>query len=88
MDITKLSETKLRALQDKRYAATCDMTKRLIAAGHGLKTGRDLREMAKSGTDPLLLEYVAVTDAFYETIEEIDSRKRWHGSLKPIKRSA
>ncbi|MPZ19548.1 MAG: hypothetical protein GEV06_16755 [Luteitalea sp.] len=83
-DLTKLSAAKLQALYDKRYAAVSANCTALIEAGFGNMRGSEIRAM----DHPLAGEHRRVNDSFYEVVAEQDARKRWHGSLKPIKRVA
>jgi hypothetical protein len=82
-DITKLSAAKLQALYDKRSAACSVNCSKLIDAGRGMERPTEIR----TKTDALSLEYVALAEAFYAVVAEMDARKRYHGSLKPIKPS-
>lgn len=83
-DLSKLSEAKLQALYAKRNAAHSANIKALIAVGRGMERPNEI----SLKTDPLSLEYVRLNTAFYEVVAEMDARKRWHGSLKPIMRAA
>jgi hypothetical protein len=86
MDITKLSERKLQELYDKRQARCSINCTALINAGRGMERGNEIYAKGVTGTDPLSIEYKESTDAVRVVIDEMNARKRWHGSLKPIKR--
>jgi hypothetical protein len=87
VDVTKLSAAKLQALYDKRQAACSANCTALINAGRGMERGGEIYAKGKAGADPLSIEYVETTDAVREVIDEQEARKRWHGSLKPIRRA-
>lgn len=85
-DLSKLSAAKLQALYDKREAACSANCTALIAAGRGMERGNETRaKAALPDADALSLEYIKVRDACAEVVSEMDYRKRWHGSLKPVK---
>lgn len=86
MDITKLSAAKIEALYEKRQKACSINCTALINAGRGMERGSEIYAKGIAGADPLSIEYVKLSDAFQEVVREMDARKRWHGSLKPIKR--
>lgn len=79
MSESELVKAEARAAVKDR--ATCQA---LINAGFGNIRMSELREM----DNPLARAHIAAWDARYVFIVEMESRKRWHGSLKPIKRSA
>ena len=86
-DLAKISASKLEALYAKRQAACSVNCTALINAGRGMERGSAIYAKGVAGADPLSVEYVTLTDAVRVVIDEMESRKRWHGSLKPIKRS-
>lgn len=51
-----------------------------------MERGNEIYAKGVAGVDLLSIDYVKVTDAVRLVIDEQDARKRWHGSLKPIKR--
>lgn len=87
-DITTLSARKLEALYDKRQAACSLNCTALINAGRGMERGNEIYAKGVAGADPLSVEYVALSNAVQLVIAEMDARKRYHGSLAPIKRRA
>lgn len=86
VDVTKLSERKLRELYEKLSAESSAICTRLIAAGFGLERGSETRRRALETGDTLAVEYVDINDRLYAAAEEQAARRRYHGSLKPIKR--
>lgn len=88
VDVTKLSAAKIEALYAKRSEAASVNCRALINAGRGMERGNEIYAKGKAGADPLSVEYARLTDALQEVIAEMEARKRWHGRLKPIKRSA
>lgn len=87
-DLSKISAAKLDALYEKRQADCSANCTALINAGRGMERGSEIYAKGVAGADPLSIEYVRVTDAVREVINEQDARKRWHGSHKPIRRGA
>ena len=85
-DYTKLSEAPLRAAYEKALVKTSAINSKLTAAGYGNERGSETRARARSTNDPLAVSYVNEMDTFQNIVDEMESRKRWHGSLKPIKR--
>lgn len=73
-----------RAAWDAEENAACGA---LIAAGRGHEKGGQTREAAKAG-DPLAARWATARDAAMAAWSEIQTRRRWHGSDKPIKRPA
>lgn len=90
VDLTTLSAPKLSLLISKVSKARGVMIDRVIAAGMGAMTGRDIREFAKGSSMlanvNLAREYVKVADEFHAVMNESDARKRYHGGKGPIKR--
>lgn len=82
-DLSRLSAAALNALRDKTCERAHNANRALIAAGRGNETGQETRGMC----DPLALEYIASHDEFNAINGEIDARRRWHGSDKPIRKS-
>ena len=87
-DLTKLSAATLEKLYNKRQAACSANCTALISAGRGMERGNDVYAKGKAGADPLSVEYAQLTDAVQTVVAEMEMRKRWHGSLKPIKRAS
>ena len=88
VDLAKLSARQIEALYAKRQAACSANCTALINAGRGMEKGNEIYAKGKACEDILSVEYVACTDAVQLVIVEMESRKRWHGSLKPIRRKA
>lgn len=88
LDLTKLSARKIEALYTKRQAACSVNCTALINAGRGMERGGEIYAKGKTGADPLSIEYVRLTDDVRAVIDEIESRKRYGGDLRPIKRAA
>lgn len=86
VDINKLSAAKLEALYAKRQAACSVNCSALINAGRGMERGNEIYAKGKANADALSIEYVTLTDATQQVIFEMEARKRYHGTLKPIKR--
>lgn len=84
-DVAKLSAAKLSALYDKRQAACSVNCTALINAGRGSERGNEIYAKGVASADALSIEYVKLTDAVRIVIDEMDARKRWHGSLQPIR---
>lgn len=84
-DLSKLSAAKIEALYNKRQAACSVNCTALINAGRGMERGNEIRAKGIAGADALSVEYVALSNAVQLVVAEMESRKRWHGSLKPIK---
>jgi hypothetical protein len=87
MDLERMSGPKLMALHERRGAVVSDLTRELIAAGFGQERGSETRERAKAG-DPLAQRWVEAQDSVQAIYDELDARRRYHGSNKPIKRRA
>lgn len=84
-DVTKLSARKLQEIYDKRQAVSSANCSALIAAGRGMERGSEIYAKGVAGVDPLSIEYVEITDKLREVIDEMEVRKRWGGTLKPIR---
>jgi len=86
MNISKLSAAKIEVLYEKRQKACSVNCTALINAGRGMERGSEIYAKGKAGVDTLSIEYVKLSAAFQEVVQEMEARKRWHGNLKPIKR--
>jgi len=86
VDVTKISARQLEALYAKRQAKCSANCNALINAGRGMERGNEIYAKGKASADALSIEYVALTDSIREVTDEMAARKRWHGSLKPIRR--
>lgn len=87
-DLAKLSAAKLRAEIDKRESTHSALLDETIAAGYGAYTGRQIRDIIRANPWPLLVEHIAACDARDAANAELDARRRYHGSDKPIRRPA
>jgi len=81
--IETLSASKLEALYAKRDAVCSEINRAFIDAGRGMEKLGDILKMS----DSLAVRYQEAHKAFMEVVGEKEARKRWHGSLKPIKKS-
>lgn len=88
VDVVKLSERAIQALYDKRQAACSINCTALINAGRGMERGNEIYAKGVAGGDQLSIEYRRLSDAVQEVIREMDARRRYHGSLRPLKRRA
>lgn len=86
-NLEKLSANKLAAEIEKRRQANSIGLKALIAAGYGNLTGSELDSMVEDGTaSQLVIDARKASLAYAESLWELDARRRYHGSDKPIKR--
>jgi hypothetical protein len=90
-DLETLSARKLQeviARRNKRWGETLDAT---IAAGMGDARYSDMVEYAKGSSllarTRLARDYLNASLDYTAAHDELDARKRYHGSDKPIKRS-
>jgi len=86
MDITKLSAARLESELAKRFAASSEATKDLVAAGFGEVKINDLRAMPNKPS--CIVAFFKAHDSEMEAYAEERARRIYSGSLKPIKRSA
>lgn len=90
-DLTKLSAKKLHELIAKRDTARGAALDATIAAGMGMMKHSDI--VALAAGDALLenvriaREYLSTRATWLEAVEELDSRRTYHGGDKPIKRT-
>lgn len=82
--LSEISAAQLEARIAKAQAESSRITRAFIDAGRGFERPREI-EMQ---TDPLSLEYRANAAILYPLYEEEAARKRYHGSLRPIRRKA
>ena len=94
MNIETLSARKLNDLYNKRFRDDAAQSQVCIAAGMGNWTPRQ-RDEALRGQSPATDEQLAIcrdwlasSVAFMEVCHELDRRKHYHGSHKPIRRAA
>lgn len=81
------SASRLKVYQTAWDAEEDAACKALIAAGRGHEKGGQTREAAGAG-DPLAMRWATARDAAMAAWSEMQTRRRWHGSDKPIKRPA
>ncbi len=102
MDLTKLSGGKLEALINKRNEADYAVTREACQLGLGQVDGLAMRRFAVGAetdqdrrlllSDPSLdvngfaRRCIAAWDSAREARDEMDARRRYHGSTRPIKR--
>lgn len=79
-----MSATEIQKAYDAASAKISAMCDEFISAGRGHERPVDIRKM----TDPLAMSHNAIYAAFDAIVSERDDRKRYHGSLKPIRRAA
>lgn len=91
-DLETLSAKKLHeviARRDKRLRETLDAT---IAAGMGSLRYSEVVDLAKGSSllskTKIALDYLNARRDWQVACDELDSRKRWGGTDKPIKRRA
>lgn len=87
-DLATLSSRKLEALYAKLQAKCSLNCTALINAGRGMERGNEIYAKGAAGIDQLSIEYVKHSDAVQIVIAEMEARKRYHGTLRPIKRHA
>lgn len=87
-DLTALSAAKIQALYDKRQAACSINCTALLNTGRGMERGGEIYTKGIAKADQLSIDYVELTDAVQAVILEMELRKRYHGTLKPIRRPA
>lgn len=89
--LSKLSGPKLQALiveRNRAWGLALDAT---IASGMGHMRGSEIHTLAQEG-DTLLhrvrvaREYVTTRALWLEAMDELDARRAYHGSDKPIKK--
>lgn len=93
-NLSELSATKLQALYDQRFEADSTVGKACIAAGLGNWRPSD-RDEALQGKRNATAEELSLcqqwrdaSEAFFAVVDEMEKRKRWHGSLKPIRKAS
>lgn len=91
-DLSTLSAKKLRAVIARREAHWSTVLDATIAAGLGQARFSDMVEFAKGSAlltrTKLAIDYLNARRDIQVAWDELDARKRWHGSDKPIKRRA
>lgn len=92
VDLTALSPAKLHkeiAKRESVYRASLDS---MIKAGLGDMRGTDIKAAARGDAllsqTALCREYLAARDAYKDAADELDRRKRYHGSDKRTPRAA
>jgi hypothetical protein len=87
VDLSRMSAAKLAAHRAACDAAEDAACKALIDAGRGHETGGQTRAKAEAG-DALAMQWAMARDAAMDAWSELQDRRRWHGSDKPIRRRA
>lgn len=80
--VEQMTASEIQKAHDRAYAkqmAAC----RAIPHEFGHIRMADLRNV----DHPAVRAYFVASDAYMPIADEMDARKRWHGSLKPIRRS-
>ena len=86
-NLQTLSGPKLEQLIETRSDATSKLLMKVIEAGHGNDTMNDLRASVKEGSaSDLVQAYMAAYDEEILARDELDARRRYHGSDKPSRR--
>ena len=83
--INTLSAAKLSALYYKRSEIDGALCLLLIEAGYGQERYADTHLRAEAG-DELARAWVKAWDLTQEASDEMTARRRWSGTLKPIRR--
>ena len=90
-DLEKLSAAKIEAEYERRFEHDSKVTKACVAGGLGSWYPRD-RDAALQGDKPaseaelaLCKAWLESSNAFHAVVSEMDRRKRYSGTLKPIK---
>lgn len=81
--LPKMSATVLQTAHDKESATGSKITDEMINAGRGTEKPTETR----TKTDDLSLRYQAHADRWRAINDEMDARRKYHGSLKPIKKT-
>lgn len=91
-DLATLSAPKLRAVIAKRDARWREMLDATLRAGMNDLRHSDLVELAKgsslSGKTLIARDYLNARHDWKVAMDELDARKEFHGSDRPIKRKA
>lgn len=82
--ICALSARKLESAYAALSAESSALCDEFIAAGRGYELPTETRLL----TDPLALRWIANAAQLGAIIAEKNTRKMWHGSLKPIRRES
>lgn len=89
-DLTKLSAPKLRELARQTRLRWGEVLDAALAAGMGSCTLRDIEEIAKGDTlvskTRIAQDYVAARQEWVRVQDELDARKDFHGSDRPIRK--
>lgn len=88
MSLEKISAAQLQSRYDSAFEKSGALCRELIAAGFGNERANETRQRAAETGDPLACRYVKEADKFAAIVAEMDARKRYHGSLRPIRRRA
>ena len=85
MQIAKLSAAKLEAAIEKANRAEMFQVDAMIGAGRGNERISEIRVAAQNPSDLLAIAYCEALNAGNALRNEAERRKRYHGSLKPVK---
>lgn len=85
INLPALSAAKLLAEIAKRDETHSSLLNETIAAGYGDTKHNDIAILASTKAFPLLVEYMVAFDELREARAELELRRRWHGSDRPIK---
>lgn len=89
VDLTKLSESRLRARIDWLHTLSIANSDEIIAAGRGLQKGSEIRaDAARDPEDKLAARWVEIADEQQRCYAERGARMTYHGSMRPIRRRA
>ena len=87
-DLTKLSGPRLESLVNTLQIRDRDATRHCCTVGLGHILTRDLPEIAAAGDMPhnrAAREAVDANTAWRAANDELERRRRWHGSNRPIR---
>ena len=85
-DITNLSAAKLQSLAARLGNAYSHEVTKAVQTGRGDWRASDMRAAAENG-DAAARANVDAWAAYYGALSEIQRRREYHGSLKPIRRA-
>lgn len=78
-----MSASELQAAYDRASAHSSKLGKEMIDAGRGYEKPSETR----GKSDELAKRVNEASDRFNAVVAEMDRRKKYHGSLKPIRKS-
>lgn len=86
-DLTGLSASRLQALYDRLISEGAGLSRQLMSAGRSNERVSETLTRAKSTGDKLAVKFAHNHQQFNEVVAEMEKRKRYSGSLKPVSRS-